>query len=195
MDLRYARLHDPLFRLGLPTGAHQVRHQVEPCHHHHHRLSLIGTAHNSYHHHHLSLIGTAHNSYHHHHLSLIGTAHNSYHTQSVVSVIGVAHKSVGSALSWCRRPISIGHTNHPISSASQHELVIKLVGALSPVNHKGLHQGWTQTSLYLQVIDFTSHHATSHFLWLFIFRGHSTREPASGRVTYFILRAYTGTMC
>ena len=31
-------------------------------------------------------------------------------------------------------------------------------------------------------------------LWsLFIFRGHSTREPASGRVTYLILRAYTGT--
>ena len=28
---------------------------------------------------------------------------------------------------------------------------------------------------------------------LFIFRGHSTREPASSRVTYFILRAYTGT--
>ena len=29
---------------------------------------------------------------------------------------------------------------------------------------------------------------------LFIFRGHSTWEPASGRVTYFILRAYTGTV-
>ena len=28
---------------------------------------------------------------------------------------------------------------------------------------------------------------------LFIFHGHSTREPASSRVTYFILRAYTGT--
>ena len=28
-----------------------------------------------------------------------------------------------------------------------------------------------------------------------MFRGHSTREPASSRVTYFILRAYTGTMC
>ena len=27
----------------------------------------------------------------------------------------------------------------------------------------------------------------------FIFRGHSTREPASSRVTNFILRAYTGT--
>ena len=27
-----------------------------------------------------------------------------------------------------------------------------------------------------------------------MFRGHSTREPASGRVTYFILRAYTETM-
>ena len=28
---------------------------------------------------------------------------------------------------------------------------------------------------------------------LFIFRGHSTREPTSSRVTYFILQAYTGT--
>ena len=37
-----------------------------------------------------------------------------------------------------------------------------LVGALSPVNHKGLHQGETQTSLYLQVIHFTSHYTTSH---------------------------------
>ena len=26
--------------------------------------------------------------------------------------------------------------------------------------------------------------------WLFIFRGHSTREPASNRLTYFILRAW-----
>ena len=31
------------------------------------------------------------------------------------------------------------------------------------------------------------------FLSLFIFLGHSTREPASNRLTYFILRAYTGT--
>ena len=31
------------------------------------------------------------------------------------------------------------------------------------------------------------------FLSLFIFHGHSTREPASSRETYFILRAYTGT--
>ena len=33
----------------------------------------------------------------------------------------------------------------------------------------------------------------SCFPSLFIFRGHSTREPESGRVTYFILRANTGT--
>ena len=33
------------------------------------------------------------------------------------------------------------------------------------------------------------------FFSLFIFRGHSVREPASGRVTYFILWAYTGIMC
>ena len=31
------------------------------------------------------------------------------------------------------------------------------------------------------------------FFNLFIFRGHSTREPASSRVTYFIQQAYTGT--
>ena len=28
---------------------------------------------------------------------------------------------------------------------------------------------------------------------LFIFRRHTTREPASSKLTYFILRAYTGT--
>ena len=50
---------------------------------------------------------------------------------------------------------------------------------------------------HLQVIHFTSHYTTSHVVVfsLFIFGGHSTREPASGRVTYFILRAYTGTIC
>ena len=31
------------------------------------------------------------------------------------------------------------------------------------------------------------------FFSLFIFLGHSTREQASNRVTYFIVRAYTGT--
>ena len=31
------------------------------------------------------------------------------------------------------------------------------------------------------------------FFSLFIFRGRSTREPASSRLTYFILWAYTGT--
>ena len=31
------------------------------------------------------------------------------------------------------------------------------------------------------------------FCSLFIFRGHSTREPTSSKVTYFILLAYTGT--
>ena len=30
-------------------------------------------------------------------------------------------------------------------------LINYLVGALSPVSHKGLHQGWTHTSIYLQV--------------------------------------------
>ena len=74
--------------------------------------------------------------------------------------------------------------------------ISQLVGALSPVNHKGLHQGRTQTSLYLQVIHFTSHQTTSHvFFNVFIFHRHSTRESASGKVTYFILQAYTEAMC
>ena len=34
----------------------------------------------------------------------------------------------------------------------------------------------------------------SYIPWsLFIFHGHSTREPAFNRVTYFILRVHTGT--
>ena len=40
-----------------------------------------------------------------------------------------------------------------------------------------------------QVIIPQSH---GFFFSLFIFRGHSAREPASSMVTYFILRAYTG---
>ena len=71
----------------------------------------------------------------------------------------------------------------------------ELAGTLSPVKHRGLHQGWTQTSLYLQFIYFTSHHTTSRvFFSLFIFRGHSTREPASGRV-YFICCGPTKELC
>ena len=35
-------------------------------------------------------------------------------------------------------------------------MIIKLVAVLSPVKHKRLHRGWTQTSVYLQVIHSTS---------------------------------------
>ena len=78
-------------------------------------------------------------------------------------------------------------------------LVSLLASALSPINHKGLHQYWTQTSLPLQAIHFTSHFTTFHVVVvfvvvvvvfsLFIFIGHSTQEPASNRVIYFIRRA------
>ena len=59
----------------------------------------------------------------------------------------------------------------------------------------GMNTNFTRSQSY----SFTSHHITSHvfFLLLFfsqyIFHGHSTREPASSKVTYSILRAYTGT--
>ena len=39
----------------------------------------------------------------------------------------------------------------------------QLVGILNPVNHKELHQGWKQTSVYLQVIHSTSHYTTNRF--------------------------------
>ena len=66
---------------------------------------------------------------------------------------------------------------------------------------QGLSISWcclpiSSSSLYLQVSHFTSHYTTkSWFFSLFIFCGHLTQEPASSRVPYFILRAYTGTMC
>ena len=44
--------------------------------------------------------------------------------------------------------------------------------------------------------NYSFHMSSYHklcFLSLFLFRGHSTREPASSRVTYFILPANTGT--
>ena len=52
---------------------------------------------------------------------------------------------------------------------------------MSPVNHKRLHQGWTQISLYLLIIHFTSHHTTSHaFLAYFYSAGtqHGNLYPA-----------------
>ena len=89
----------------------------------------------------------------------------------------------------------------------------------SLVNHKWLFQGWTQTSINLQVVYSTRHFFLSllnhrsnynpsfwnikpetkekkkNMFWsLFISREHSTQEPACSRVTYFILRAYTGNL-
>ena len=38
-----------------------------------------------------------------------------------------------------------------------------LVGALSPINHKGLHQGWKQTSIHLPLIQHKSHKTAKFF--------------------------------
>ena len=45
------------------------------------------------------------------------------------------------------------------------------VGALSPVNHKGLYQGWYQTSLYRHIIHYSSNYTTGLF-----FKNHSTNS-------------------
>ena len=86
---------------------------------------------------------------------------------------------------------------------------------MRPINPKGLYQGWKRTSVYLLLIHSTSPYTASlfsqtttesistfserkprkritHVLEPIIFSGHSTREPASSRMTYF-MRAYTST--
>ena len=51
----------------------------------------------------------------------------------------------------------------------------------------------TNFTLSLSYLFHKSSYHKSIFFSLFIFHRHSTQEPASSRVTYFILRAYTGT--
>ena len=57
----------------------------------------------------------------------------------------------------------------------------------------------TGTLNFTLSLSFSCHKSSYHMLLiffnLFIFRGHSTREPASGRLIYFILQAYIWTMC
>ena len=71
------------------------------------------------------------------------------HRLQAVSCESKIIASLNTVISFCRR-------------------ISKLVGALSPVNHKGLHQGWTQTSFCLKVVHFKSHDTTSDFLLLFV---------------------------
>ena len=56
---------------------------------------------------------------------------------------------------WLRLAVRIvPYTSMPVAFWLSGELVSQFVGALSPVNHKGLHQGWTPTSLSLHVYSF-----------------------------------------
>ena len=85
-----------------------------------------------------------------------------------------------------RKKFSMKHTfMRPKTSRKSNELTMLkhswLVGAFSPVIHKGLHQGWTHTSFCLQVIHFTSHHITSHVLWAYLYSAgtqHGNLPPA-----------------
>ena len=63
----------------------------------------------------------------------------------------------GKTICWF---ISLGLHHRTVCQVSDVSswLVIYLVGTLSPVNHKGIYQGWKHTSVYLLVS-----HSTSHF--------------------------------
>ena len=55
-----------------------------------------------------------------------------------------------------------GHRPQPSEPPPLYKLSL-LVGALSPVNHIGLYQGWKQTSIHPLVINTTVHSTTSLF--------------------------------
>ena len=93
-------------------------------------------------------------------------------------------------------PVHSGNSEMFQTFKTFHKLVSELVGAFEPGKPQritlGLNTNFTLSPSY-------SFHKSSYqkscSLSLFIFLGHSKREPASGRVTYFILRAYIGNMC
>ena len=95
-------------------------------------------------------------------------------------------------VSWCFEPsqphrIASGlNTNFDLSPSSSFHKSLYYVFFHSNDNSNSIHNFGTQKQRKKQT-------KTRMFLSLFIFRGHSTQEPASGRVTYFILLAYTGT--
>ena len=63
----------------------------------------------------------------------------------------------------------------------------QLTGALSPVNHKELHQGWMQTSFCLSVILFTSHDTTSRVFSAYLYSTgtrHGNLHPAGWPILF-----------
>ena len=90
-----------------------------------------------------------------------------------VMVLSISRQLVSQLVSWCFKPSRL--TKDYIRAEHKLHSISKLV--------------------IPQVIILQSHVFLNIFFSLFIFRGHSAREPASSRVTYFILRAYTGTTC
>ena len=75
----------------------------------------------------------------------------------------------GGPLSTSKNKITFDHqSRHSASEKGQTVLTVAsqiswLVGALSPVSHKGLYQGWKQTSVYLLVIPHKGHPTSKFF--------------------------------
>ena len=97
--------------------------------------------------------------------------------------------SVSCLVSWCLEP----------SQPQRITLGLKTNFNLSPNYsfHKSLYRKSLfpkpQLKFYPQFRNVNQEKQLHMFWSLFTFLGHSTREPASSRVTYFILRVYTGT--
>ena len=69
----------------------------------------------------------------------------------------------------------------------QLRLVSQLVGALSPVSHKGLHQGWTQTSLCFQSYSFHEPSYHKSCFWAYLYSAgtqHGNLHPAGWSILF-----------
>ena len=93
-------------------------------------------------------------------------------------------RRVGQLVSWCLKPsqpqrITSGQLVSWCFEPSQPQRITS-----------GLNTNFNLSPSYSFLKS--SYHKSCLFS-LFIFRGHSTREPTSSRVTYFILQAYKGT--
>ena len=99
-------------------------------------------------------------------------------------------------LYWLVECTMIWTSCYTVLAGRMHDVSLFVRWCLDPSQPQRITSGLkTNFTLSPSYLFHKSPYHMSCFLSLFIFRGHSTREPASGRVTYFILRANTGTIC
>ena len=93
-------------------------------------------------------------------------------------------------VSWCFEP---GQPQRNTSGLKTNFTLSPNYSFHKPFDHKSLYS--QTTTQILSTVSERKPRRTKHVLEPIYSRGHSTRDTASSRVTYFILRADTGTRC